>query len=215
MKLSSITEWPSTCHTKLNKNEMFDVSYVDSVVALDSIQLHGDIKVLWQRVSCKVLADLTIGQLDMDYNYIPLDLCHPFHWKILSASAVHATVVVESNIYPGLIAPWSVNNLNYTTTITIQCSANAPCLSDLTERSWILGHDSRSFGVSLTLRSKQQFLGLPYLMNIFFSVWNCVFNCFECFYNWILIPKMALSVLKGLAKLKVTFFWADINLLNV
>lgn len=129
--------------------------------------------------------------------------------------AVHATVVVESNIYPGLIAPWSVNNLNYTTTITIQCLANAPCLSDLTERSWILGHDSRSFGVSLTLRSKQQFLGLPYLMNIFFSVWNCVFNCFECFYNWILIPKMALSVLKGLAKLKVTFFWADINLLNV
>lgn len=142
-------------------------------------------------------------------------MCRPFHWKILSASAVHATVVVESNIYPGLIAPWSVNNLNYTTTITIQCLANAPCLSDLTERSWILGHDSRSFGVSLTLRSKQQFLGLPYLMNFFFSVWNCVFNCFECFYNWILIPKMALSVLKGLAKLKVTFFWADINLLNV
>lgn len=47
-------------------------------------------------------------------------------------------------------------------------------------------------------------------MNIFFSVWNCVFSCFECFYNWILIPKMALSVLKGLTKLKVTFFLADI-----
>lgn len=51
-------------------------------------------------------------------------MCRPFHWKILSASAVHATVVVESNIYPGLIAPWSVNNLNYTTTITMlgKCS---------------------------------------------------------------------------------------------
>lgn len=70
MKLSSITEWPSTYHAKLNKNEMFDVSYVDSVVALDSIQLHGDIKVLWQRVHCIVLADLAIGQLDVDYNYL-------------------------------------------------------------------------------------------------------------------------------------------------
>lgn len=206
MKLSSITEWPSTCHTKLNKNEMFDVSYVDSVVVLDSIQLHGDIKVLWQRLS--VAKFLQTWPL-VSWTWIIITsgfMCRPFHWKILSASAVHATVVVESNIYPGLIAPWSVNNLNYTTTITIQCLANAPCLSDLTERSWILGHDSRSFGVSLTLRSKQQFLRLPYLMNIFFSVWNCVFSCFECFYNWILIPKMALSVLKGLTKLKVTFF---------
>lgn len=55
---------------------MFDVSYVDSVVALDSIQLHGDIKVLRQRVSCKVLADLTIGQLDVDCNYLWICVVH-------------------------------------------------------------------------------------------------------------------------------------------
>lgn len=37
MKLLFIIEWLSICYVKLNKNEMFDVLYVDSVVVLDSI----------------------------------------------------------------------------------------------------------------------------------------------------------------------------------
>lgn len=101
-------------------------------------------------------------------NYLWICVVH-FNEKSCPLSAVHATVVVESNIYPAHYCSMKCQQFKlYTTTRSIQCLANAPCLSDLTERSWILGHDSRSFGVSLTLRSKQQILRLQYLMIFFF-----------------------------------------------